>query len=49
MRYRKPKYVHEYIDCRDRPRIYLRKPGHKRVGLPGPLSAMSFGTIDVSR
>jgi len=30
-----PKYVHGYIDCRGRPRWYLRRAGHKRVPLPG--------------
>ena len=30
-----PKYVHGYIDCRGRPRWYLRRPGFKRVPLPG--------------
>src|SRR5271157_3901553 len=32
---RPPKYVHGYIDCRCRPRWYLRRPGFKRVPLPG--------------
>jgi integrase len=32
---RPPKYVHGYIDCRGRPRWYLRRPGFKRVPLPG--------------
>ena len=30
-----PKYVHGYVDCRGRPRWYLRRTGHKRVPLPG--------------
>ena len=30
-----PKYCHGYIDCRGKPRWYLRKPGLKRVPLPG--------------
>jgi len=30
-----PKYVHGYIDCRGRPRWYLRRAGHKRIPLPG--------------
>ena len=30
-----PKYTHGYIDCRGKPRWYLRKPGLKRVPLPG--------------
>jgi len=32
---RPPKYVHGYIDCRGRPRWYLRRAGHRRVPLPG--------------
>ena len=32
---RPPKYVHGYIDCRGRPRRYLRRVGYKRVPLPG--------------
>jgi len=32
---RPPKYVHGYIDCRGRPRWYLRRVGYKRVPLPG--------------
>ena len=30
-----PKYVHGYIDCRGRPRWYLRRPGFKRIPLSG--------------
>jgi len=30
-----PKYTHGYIDCRGKPRWYLRRPGFKRVPLPG--------------
>ncbi len=30
-----PKYCHGYIDCRGKPRWYLRRPGVKRVPLPG--------------
>ena len=30
-----PKYCHGYIDCRDKPRWYLRRPGLKQVPLPG--------------
>jgi hypothetical protein len=30
-----PKYCHGYIDCRGKPRWYLRRAGHKRVPLPG--------------
>ena len=30
-----PKYTHGYIDCRGKPRWYLRRPGLKRVSLTG--------------
>jgi hypothetical protein len=30
-----PKYCHGYIDCRGKPRWYLRRPGFKQVPLPG--------------
>ena len=30
-----PKYCHGYIDCRGKPRWYLRRPGLKRVSLAG--------------
>lgn len=30
-----PKYCHGYIDCRGKPRWYLRRAGFKRVPLPG--------------
>ncbi len=30
-----PKYCHGYIDCRGKPRWYLRRAGHKQVPLPG--------------
>jgi site-specific recombinase XerD len=30
-----PKYCHGYIDCRGRPRWYLRRAGQKRMPLPG--------------
>ncbi len=30
-----PKYTHGYIDCRGKPRWYLRRPGLKRAPLPG--------------
>jgi integrase len=30
-----PKYCHGYIDCRGKPRWYLRRAGHKRLPLPG--------------
>jgi integrase len=32
---RPPKYCHGYIDCRGKPRWYLRRPGYKQVALPG--------------
>src|SRR5437870_4195071 len=44
MRRRKPRYVHEYLDCRERPRIYLRKPKQRVVPLPGPLYSDDFWT-----
>jgi integrase len=30
-----PKYTHGYVDRYGRPRYYLRRPGHKKVPLPG--------------
>jgi integrase len=30
-----PKYTHGYIDQHGRPRFYLRRPGHKKIPLPG--------------
>jgi integrase len=30
-----PKWTHGYIDRHDRPRFYLRRPGHRKVPLPG--------------
>lgn len=35
MKRRNPKYVHGFIDRHGRARFYLRKPGRKRVPLPG--------------
>jgi integrase len=32
---RPPKYVHGFIDRHGKPRFYLRRPGRKRVPLPG--------------
>ena len=32
---RPPKYVHGFIDRHGRPRFYFRRPGFKRVALPG--------------
>ena len=31
---RRPKYTHGFIDRDDKPRFYLRQPGHKKVPLP---------------
>jgi integrase len=30
-----PKWTHGYIDQHDKPRFYLRRPGHKKIPLPG--------------
>jgi hypothetical protein len=35
MRMRKPKYTHGFIDRHGKPRFYLRRPGQKKVPLPG--------------
>jgi len=35
MRTRRPKYTHGFIDRHGKPRFYLRRPGHKKVPLPG--------------
>jgi hypothetical protein len=32
---RPPKYTHGYIDQHGKPRFYLRRPGHKKIPLPG--------------
>jgi hypothetical protein len=37
-----PKHVHAYTDRHGKQRIYLRKPGEKRVPLPGPLYSHEF-------
>jgi hypothetical protein len=42
MRRKKPDFVHEYLDRRGKPRIYLRRPGQKRVPLIGPLYSDAF-------
>ncbi len=54
-----PKYCHGYIDCRGKPRWYLRRPGFNRVPLPGlPWSpgfmaayeaAMAGSTIEIGK
>ena len=39
-RHRLPPYVHAYVDVRGRERYYVRRPGFRRVPLPGlPYSA----------
>jgi hypothetical protein len=30
-----PKYTHGYVDQHGKPRFYLRRPGHKKIPLPG--------------
>src|SRR5262249_32329448 len=35
MRTRTPKSTHGFIDRHGKPRFYLRRPGHKKVPLPG--------------
>ena len=35
MRRRAPKGTHAYIDRHGKPRYYLRRPGHKKIPLPG--------------
>jgi integrase len=42
VRERKPKFVEDYEDRHGRPRIYLRKPGEKRVPLPAPMFTPEF-------
>ncbi len=37
-----PKWIHAYVDHNGIERIYLRKPGHKRVALPGPIRSKAF-------
>jgi integrase len=44
MRERRPKYVQQYDDRHGKPRLYLRKPGDRRVPLPGPLYSPAFWT-----
>ncbi len=44
-----PKYCHGYIDCRGKPRWYLRRPGFKRVPLPGlPWSPSFMATYEAA-
>jgi site-specific recombinase XerD len=35
MKRKLPRYTHAYIDQHGKPRFYLRRPGHKKVLLPG--------------
>jgi integrase len=35
MKRKYPKYTHGYIDQHGKPRFYLRRPGHKKIPLPG--------------
>ncbi len=39
-----PKYVQRYKDRHGRDRLYLRKPGQRRVPLPGPEYSPAFWT-----
>jgi len=43
MRIRRPyPFVHEFTDRHGRPRVYLRKRGHKRIALPWPIGSREF-------
>jgi integrase len=43
MKIRRPyPFVHEFTDRHGRPRVYLRKRGHKRVALPWPIGSREF-------
>jgi integrase len=37
-----PKYVKEYLDRHGKPRRYFRRPGFKKVALPGALGSVEF-------
>lgn len=37
-----PRWIHAYIDHNGIERIYLRKPGEKKVALPGPVRSKAF-------
>jgi integrase len=39
---KKPRWVHAYTDRNGIDRIYLRKPGERRVALPGPVCSNAF-------
>jgi hypothetical protein len=40
--HRLPKYVHGYLDRHGKPRHYLRRPGRKKISLPGMLWSTEF-------
>jgi integrase len=43
MKIRRPyPFVHEFLDRHGRPRVYLRKRGHKRMPLPWPIGTREF-------
>lgn len=42
IRHRTPKYVQDFIDRHGKHRLYLRRPGFKKVPLPGPLWSPAF-------
>jgi integrase len=44
MRERKPKHLQQYKDRHGKLRLYLRKPGQKRIALPGPIYSPAFWT-----
>lgn len=35
MKRKLPRYTHGYLDQHGKPRFYLRRPGHKKIPLPG--------------
>ena len=35
MKRKLPRYTHGYVDQHGKPRFYLRRPGHKKIALPG--------------
>ena len=37
-----PKFVHEYMDRHGKPRRYFRRPGFKKVALPGAIGSQEF-------
>jgi integrase len=46
---RTPKYVQGFIDRHGKPRYYLRRPGHKRIQLPGlPWSPIFMGAYEAA-